>query len=537
MSQLSSNPAAGIADDTAKAPIRSRARRDWMDKLFNGVCIAAAALSLITLAILLTSILISGLEYLDFGFLVSYASRVPAEAGILAGLVGTVCICLICALTAIPIGVGTAILLEEYKPTGHPVVRRTHEFIQLNISNLAGVPSIVYGLLGLTLFVQMFNFDFLGTPLDPRFQVGVEWRDEFITADNQRIVVPLDSGNAAPTDPAVVAGREVPGVEGAVVQLVPLSEWNRRRGAALSRVNAGLADTIYNEIRRQAVDPQRWFVNAESARQLVDVLWANAGASATPEDQALPEQIPLVLDGEPAEQFKQELVDALVATHASFEQPVVVADLNDAQRRDLATQYAYNDTMADIVSRIEAAELSAAVPGLVPQDAKPLREAGRKPWYLRIPLGRSIIAGGLTLMLVILPVIIVASQEALRSVPRSLRSGSLALGATPWQTTWNITLPAAIPGIMTGTILSMSRAIGEAAPILVISGAAYIASMPEHAMDNFTAMPLLIFNWSARAVSEFHEVAASGIIVLMAILLTFNAIAVYIRHRASSENR
>lgn len=141
-------------------------------------------------------------------------------------------------------------------------------------------------------------------------------------------------------------------------------------------------------------------------------------------------------------------------------------------------------------------------------------------------------AGALTLMLVILPVIIISSQESLRAVPGSLRDGALGLGATRWQVVWNVTLPAAIPGIMTGSILAMSRAIGETAPILIIAGIVYIRTAPSHLMDDFTVMPLQIYNWTTRPQPEFHDIAAGGILLLLAVLLFFNGLAVLIRHKA-----
>ena len=134
-------------------------------------------------------------------------------------------------------------------------------------------------------------------------------------------------------------------------------------------------------------------------------------------------------------------------------------------------------------------------------------------------------------MLVILPIVIIASQESLRAVPDSLREGSFGMGATRWQTVQNVTLPASIPGIMTGSILAMSRAIGEAAPILIICGIIYIGSNPGNLMDDFSVMPLQIYNWASQSQREFHAVAAKGIIVLLAVLLSFNAVAVLIRNR------
>lgn len=307
---------------------RSRAFRTFKDKYFVVFCIFSALLSIVVLGILLSSIGIQGTKFLTTDLLSNAPSRNPEDAGIYPAMWGTIMICLVCAATAIPLGVGTAIFLEEYKPV-HPWLRRFHSFVQVNITNLSGVPSVVYGILGLTVFAQMFNWGWVGTADEPFLEIG--------TFEN-------------------------------------------------------------------------WY-------------------------------------------------------------------------------------------------------------------------YFRLPIGRSVLAGGLTLMLLVLPVIIISSQEALRAVPDSLRKGALALGATRWQMIWRMTLPSAIPGIMTGTILSMSRAIGEAAPILIICGVAYITFTPEHLMDDFTAMPLQIYNWAARPQEEFHQVAASGIIVLMGILLTFNAVAIIIRQK------
>ena len=132
-------------------------------------------------------------------------------------------------------------------------------------------------------------------------------------------------------------------------------------------------------------------------------------------------------------------------------------------------------------------------------------------------------------MLVVLPIVIVSAREALRSVPSSLREAALAAGATRWQMVRRITLPAALPGIMTGSILAISRAIGEAAPLLVVSGVLYIRFAPENLMDQFTAMPLQIYNWAGRPQEDFHAVAATGIMVMLAILLLLNTIAIIIR--------
>ncbi|MCA0992950.1 phosphate ABC transporter permease PstA [Bacillus hwajinpoensis] len=150
-----------------------------------------------------------------------------------------------------------------------------------------------------------------------------------------------------------------------------------------------------------------------------------------------------------------------------------------------------------------------------------------------LEMGRSVLAGGLTMSLLILPIIVVAAQEAVRSVPKELREASYAMGATKWQTIKKVVLPAAIPGILTGGILALSRAIGETAPLLMIGALTFVAYLPENFLSGFTVMPIQIFNWTSRPQTEFHDVAAAGIIVLLAMLLIMNSIAVLIRNKFS----
>jgi phosphate ABC transporter permease subunit PstA len=142
-----------------------------------------------------------------------------------------------------------------------------------------------------------------------------------------------------------------------------------------------------------------------------------------------------------------------------------------------------------------------------------------------------ILAGAIALALLILPVIIITTREALRAVPREIRDGSLALGATQWQTTWRNTLPSAVPGIATGTIISLSRAIGEAAPLLMLGVPLAIRADPDGVLATFTALPLLIYQWSAASQDEYKVAAAAAIIVLLAMVLALNGLAIYIRNR------
>ncbi len=315
--------------------------RHSIGKLFEFACWASTWVSLIVLLVLLASVGYQATGWLSWRFVTSLDGVKVQEAGLLAGLVGSFWLVSITALMSVPLGVGAAIYLEEYaKPTLFT------RFIRLNIANLAGVPSIVYGILGFTLFVRMFG---------------------------------------------------------------------------------------------------------------------------------LPK-----------------------ATYAV--------------------------------------------------------SLGFTTFSLQLPLGRSIIAGAMTLTLLSLPVVIIAAQEALRSVPASVRHASYALGASKWQTIWFQVLPAAIPGILTGVILAMSRAIGESAPIAVLGAATYIGYVPGKfkslsevvtqpqklaaaPFDQFTAVPLQIYNWVNEPKQEYQYVAAAGIVVLLAVLLLLNGSAIFIRQHFQKKIR
>jgi phosphate transport system permease protein len=149
-----------------------------------------------------------------------------------------------------------------------------------------------------------------------------------------------------------------------------------------------------------------------------------------------------------------------------------------------------------------------------------------------LEIGRSILAGALTMSLLILPTIIIATREALRAVPSSFREGSVALGASDWQTIRRQVLPAATPGIITGIILSASRAMGETAPLVTIGAVSYIKFVPQRLGDKFTVLPMQIYEWSSRPQEEFRHAAAAAIIVLIATLLVLNSLAIWLRARA-----
>jgi phosphate transport system permease protein len=146
-------------------------------------------------------------------------------------------------------------------------------------------------------------------------------------------------------------------------------------------------------------------------------------------------------------------------------------------------------------------------------------------------MGRSLLAGACTLGVLVLPVVILATREAVRAVPNTIREASYALGATKWQTTWYQVLPAAFPGILTGVILALSRAIGETAPLITIGALTYIPFVPDDIWSQFTVLPIQVFNWISRPQAAFAENAAAGILVLLILLLAMNAVAIVLRDR------
>jgi phosphate transport system permease protein len=280
------------------SPGRTTMWRVAADRLLNLAGLLVMVLALVTLATLLADVVRDGLGRLSWQFLTSYPSRRPAEAGVLPALMGSIYVIGLTALLTIPVGIAAAIYLEEYARQG-----RLSRFIEINITNLAGVPSIIYGLLGLGLFVRALSFQ------------------------------------------------------------------------------------------------------------------------------------------------------------------------------------------------------------------------------------RSVLAGASTLALLVLPVVILATREGLRAVPKSLREASYALGATKWQTIWHQVLPVALPGVLTGIILALSRAIGETAPLITIGALTYVPFVPDSIWSPFTVLPIQIFNWVSRPQAAFVQNAAAGIMVLLVLLLSMNAVAIWLRDR------
>ena len=151
--------------------------------------------------------------------------------------------------------------------------------------------------------------------------------------------------------------------------------------------------------------------------------------------------------------------------------------------------------------------------------------------------GKNVAAAGLTLALLIMPVVIVSSQEAIRAVPPSIREGGYALGGTSWQVIWRLVLPQAMPGILTGIILAVSRAMGEAAPLVIMGALSFVPFAPASPLDRFTVLPIQIYVWISKPQEEFHHLAAAGIVVLLIMLLGMNAFAIFLRNRLQKNLR
>jgi phosphate transport system permease protein len=382
-------------------------RRKRFSGVFSVVCLLVSSLAIVVLITLLASIFAKGGNFLSFDFLSGkHLEENPADSGIGQAIVGSAVLSLICAMVALPIGIGTAIFLEEFQPRNR-WLRYFHGLVQLNINNLAGVPSIVYGILGVTAFVYMFGaVQAIKVGESASMEVGIEYKYQSDT------------------------------LSGDVFQFSP-------------------PDTK---------DP-RFTIN---------------------------EPIEVVLGGSSTE--------------------LNVLDKSAARPTD-----------PDVLARsVWSGKVASRFPV-------------KKPWYFRLPFGKSVLAAGLTLALVILPIVIIASQEALRAVPDSLREAGFGMGATRWQVVRGVVMPSATPGIMTGAILSMSRAVGEAAPVLAVMGGVLEYNM-SNLMDKTPVLPVTIFKWAGHSNPGYENSSAAAIIVLLGLLLLMNSVAILIRYRFEKRN-
>jgi phosphate transport system permease protein len=483
-------------------PSNRNARR-VKDHGFRIACIVAAGLAILVLMTLLVSICLRGFGRIDWAFITEPMSSIPSRTGIGPALIGSISILFVCAITAVPLGVATAILLEEYQPKAK-WLRTLHGFIQSNITNLAGVPSIVYGILGFTAFVLFFNA--LGTAKDPWFDMGQNFYHEYSGPGGQSFYV--HSYEDAPLNPVELDHDLTfyPSLRAAAA------------GGPLAEVEVVPAGEL--EALRSKVDSRLFEINAVM-KDLLD----DAKVDRKPQiDEAKAQEMAAAMLDPFDEQIKGDLdeMKALAATK------LVEMDGMGFRNLLLARRSLYQE-LTDM--EFKAAGLS----GVILEGTTPLNKDVKKWYYFQFPFGSGVLAGGLTLMLVILPIIIVSSQEAIRAVSQEMRSGVLALGGTKWQSIEKVVLPSAIPGICTGSILALSRAIGEAAPILLI-GYVGLQVGPDHLMAAFAALPLEIYNWTSEPDAAFRVAAAAGIIVLLAVLFSFNAIAVFIRYKAQKAN-
>ncbi len=381
------------------------------------IALLLANLAMIVLVVLLGAIFFKGSGAFSLSFFTrSYVENVPEESGVRQAIIGSLALCLICGLVALPVGIGTAIFMEEFKPKNRQL-RFFHSLIQLNINNLAGVPSVVYGILGLTAFVYMFSM-FRPIQVDsvPQFEIGAYYYYQVETLGDRR--------------------RDI---EGQIVTF-------------------------------------------------------------------------------PCEDPTQQFFD--------INEPIEVTDGEG------------NQFMLNVIPKGEAKPRDSELLVKSVYEGKSGSRVRKKRFYhFHLPFSKSILSAGLALALVILPIVIIACQEAIRGVPDSLREASLGLGATRWQMVRATVLPAALPGIMTGAILAMSRAVGEAAPILVIMGAVKGANQGLTALtDKTDTMPVTIFSWARDSNNSFEDLSAAAIIVLLLFLLGMNSIAIFIRSRSEKKS-
>ena len=378
-------------------------------------------------------------SWLQGKFLSTPMSSTPALAGVRTALIGSIGLMIVVVAVALPIGVGAAIYLEEY--AHHGFINR---LIETNVRNLAGVPSIIYGMLGLAIFVRA---------LAP-FTSGMIFHYNF----------------DAPTVDTVIE-RIAPAFDG-------------------------------------AISYQDGLIHSDSA--LVDVATVERIVAT------------FLFYGSPSLTMHgnsdlQELTDSLAE---ALDIAVYTAPARADEQYDIELRGAYFrfDVAADAAISAETFDELMASLARINSFA---------------PNGRTLISAGLTLVLLILPIIIINAQEAIRAVPYTIREASYGLGATRWQTIWRQVLPAALPGIMTGTILSVSRAVGETAPLIVVGAATFLVTDPTSPFAQFTALPIQIYQWTARPQGQFADIAAAAIIVLLTLMLSLNAAAIILRNRYS----
>lgn len=471
-----------------KREYRSDARRKWFSSSFSVICLLVSSSAIVVLTTLLFSIFVTGGNWLSWDFLfASHRENNPEESGIGQAIIGSIVICGICGMVALPIGVGTAIFLEEFQPR-NKLLRMFHGLVQLNINNLAGVPSIVYGILGLTAFVYMFGaFNSIRVNDQPDYEVGAKYFYQVKTLGGDYVRFPAVSKIHSTCE--VDQGVWVTTSDGESVKLNIVSS------SEPADSFEGKEDrTVIRGTQAELVEGDKPFYEIETV----------AGTKVTFPAKPTYRQFAKIL--EPIEVTDDNgstfMLNVLskkdaIPTDEGVKAQSVFADSPDPKRRSSASIFRVNSY-----------------------------------FHFHLPFSKSILSAGLTLALVILPIVIIATQEAIRGVPQTLREAAFGMGATRWQVVRGAVLPSATPGIMTGAILSMSRAIGEAAPLLAVMGGVLgTTNGLTGLMDKSPALPVTIFKWAGDENEGFEHLSAAAIIVLLAILLLMNSVAIYIRYR------
>jgi len=403
----------------------------------------------------------------------------PQDAGILYGLLGTLALVAITLVVAVPVGVGAAIYLEEYRSTSWFA-----GVVQININNLAGVPSVIFGILGAYLFVDLVFRPIEAEMERPARVAEYRLRHEQLTKSGR---VKEDPGS---DDQRLVA-----------LVVDPDGKLDKVRRDFDRLVEQGKAEATANESTR--------------IRAVLDPGGKLTAATAKYEEYLAEKKIP--------DRVK-----------SAFDIPAAVLKAEGKSPAQVKGETAYAEAMreADGLSQRIAIDQRLVTPPsyFVQATASVFRTLG-------ISLAaRNLLGGGLTLALLILPVLIVAAQEAIRAVPQSLRHGALALGATRWQTIRKVVLPSAAPGILTGTILAMCRAMGEAAPLILFGATLYVDQLPG-LFSRFTVLPMQIFVWSDRVSDAWRQNAAVASLILVGVLLVLNGVAIYLRQRTQRATR
>ena len=468
---------------------RGDAKRKMFSSSFSVICLLVSSIAIVVLTTLLFSIFATGGSWLNWDFLfASHRENNPEQSGIGQSIIGSIVICAICAMVALPVGVGTAIFLEEFQPK-NKFLRMFHGLVQLNINNLAGVPSIVYGILGLTAFVYMFGaFSSIRVNDQPDYEVGANYFYQVKTLGGNYVKFPAIS-KLQPTC-EVNQGTSALNSDGQSVILNVVSPADPVDSYAEKKNRTVVRGTLANLIEKDG-------------KHFYEVATAD-GANATFPAKPSYRQFAKIL--EPVEVTQPDgskfMLNVLskqdaVPTDEAVKAQSVFADSPDPKRRSSASIFRENSY-----------------------------------FHFHLPFSKSVLSAGLTLALVILPIVIIATQEAIRGVPQTLREAAFGMGATRWQVVRGAVLPSATPGIMTGAILSMSRAIGEAAPLLAVMGGVLgTTNGLSSLMDKSPALPVTIFKWAGDENEGFEHLSAAAIIILLAILLLMNSVAIYIRYR------